>query len=115
MIAAAAPLRGHPPDLHQQCHGHELQLPYLSVRFCGVALRGWPAAFLFVPTTVIATLSQQSEILTRNRYEKHPIAIRNPLKNYGEPANLPLHLRGLMYGFAGTRTSTRTRVKNQPY
>jgi len=27
MIAAAAPLRGHPSDLHQQPHGHELQLP----------------------------------------------------------------------------------------
>jgi len=26
MIAAAAPLRGHPPDL-RQAHGHELQLP----------------------------------------------------------------------------------------
>jgi hypothetical protein len=27
MIAAAAPLRGHPSDLHQQPHGHELLLP----------------------------------------------------------------------------------------
>jgi len=27
MIAAAAPLRGHPPDLRQQPGGHELQLP----------------------------------------------------------------------------------------
>ena len=30
MIAAAAPLRGQSPDLHQQSHCHELQLPYLS-------------------------------------------------------------------------------------
>jgi len=29
MIAAAAPLRGHSSDLHQQHHGHELQLPYM--------------------------------------------------------------------------------------
>src|SRR5215475_1575020 len=29
MIAAAAPLRGHPPGLRQQPHRHELQLPYL--------------------------------------------------------------------------------------
>jgi hypothetical protein len=28
MIAAAAPPRGHPSDLHQQPHGHELQLPW---------------------------------------------------------------------------------------
>jgi hypothetical protein len=27
MIAAAAPLRDHPRDLHQQPHDHELQLP----------------------------------------------------------------------------------------
>ena len=30
MIAAAAPLPGHPSDLHQQPHGHELLLPYRS-------------------------------------------------------------------------------------
>ena len=30
MIATAAPLPGHPSDLHQQPHGHELQLPYGS-------------------------------------------------------------------------------------
>jgi len=30
MIAAAAPLRGHPPGLRQQPHRHELQLPYQS-------------------------------------------------------------------------------------
>jgi hypothetical protein len=28
MIAAAAPLRGHPSDLHQLPNGHELPLPY---------------------------------------------------------------------------------------
>lgn len=30
MITAAAPLPGHPSDLHQQPHGHELLLPYRS-------------------------------------------------------------------------------------
>ena len=37
MIAAAAPLRGHPSDLRQQPHGHELQLPYPGTtrRWCG--------------------------------------------------------------------------------
>jgi len=31
MVAKAAPLCGHSPDLHQQSHGHELQLPYQTV------------------------------------------------------------------------------------
>jgi hypothetical protein len=31
MIAAAAPLRGHPSDLRQQSPGHEVLLPYQTL------------------------------------------------------------------------------------
>jgi len=36
-------MRSHPPDLHQQPHGHELLLPYLIQRVVALVEEPWDA------------------------------------------------------------------------